>query len=290
MIRDEEPTRLGSISRDLRGEVETIVAKALEKDKTRRYQSAFALAGDIRRFLAGEPIEAKRDSGWYVLRKTLARYRAAVGIAAAFVVLITAATIALGIMYGNQSRARLAAEQAGEAEKQQRRLAETNEARAKDETAKAKAVTDLLQDMLSSASPYEDKGPDYTVRQLLDDFVAGLHNQLADQPEVEATVRHTVGRTYQALGFYREAEPQLRAALEIQRQQFGEEHPDVVNGRIWLAAPLLATGETVEAERHLRTALETAQRLWGDEHEQVATILNNLGLALRTKGAYDEAE
>jgi len=289
-IRDEQPARLASLNRSYRGEIETIVTKALEKDKTHRYQSVLALAADIRRFLAGEPIEAKRDSGWYVLRKTLARYRVAVAIAVAFVLLITAATIALGIMYRGQMLARQAAEQAREAEEQQRRLAETNEARAKDETAKAKAVTGLLQEMLSSASPYEVKGPDYTVRQLLDDFVAGLHDQLADQPEVEATVRQTVGKTYQALGLYREAEPQLRTALEIQRQQFGEEHPDVVNGRSRLAALLLATGETAEAEQHLRTALETAQRLWGDEHQQVATILNNLGLALRAKGAYDEAE
>ena len=290
MIRDEEPTRLGSISRDLRGEIETIVAKALEKDKTHRYQSVLALAADIRRFLAGEPLEAKRDSGWYVLSKTLVRYRAAVTIAAAFVLLITASAIALGIMYRGQTLAADAAEQARGAEEQQRCLAETNEARAKDEAAKAKAVTELLQEMLSSASPHEVKGPDYTVRQLLDDFVAGLHDQLADQPAVEATVRQTVGKTYQALGLYRDAEPQLRTALEIHTQQFGEEHPDVVNSRIRLAELLFAIGEIAEAEQHLRTALETAQRLWGDEHEQVATILNNLGLALRAKGAYDEAE
>jgi tetratricopeptide (TPR) repeat protein len=290
VIHDQQPLRLGSINRDLRGEIETIVNKALEKDKTHRYQSAFALAADIRRFLAGEPVEAKRDSGWYVLRKTLARYRAAVGIAAGFVVLITATTVALGIMYRGQILARQAAERAREAEERQRRLAETNEVRAKDETAKAKAVTGLLQEMLSSASPYGDKGPDYTVRQVLDDFVAELHDQLADQPEVEATVRQTVGKTYQALGLYADAEPQLRTALEIQRQQFGEEHPDVVDGRIRLAGLLLATGETAEAEQHLRTALAVAQHLWGDEHEQIATILNNLGAALQARGAYDKAE
>jgi tetratricopeptide (TPR) repeat protein len=290
VIQDQQPPRLGSIKRDLRGEIETIVTKALDKDKERRYQSAAELAGDIRRYLRGEPIEAKSSSGWYVLGKTLARYRAAVGIAAAFVVLITAAAVALGIMYRGQMLARQSAEQAREAEEQQRRVAETNEARAKDETAKAKAVIGLLQEMLSAASPYEDKGPDYTVRQLLDDFVAGLHGQLADQPEVEATVRQTVGDTYRALGLYREAEPQQRTALEIQRQQFGEEHPGVVNGHIRLAALLLATGETAEAEQHLRTALETARRLWGNEHQEVATILNNLGLTLRAKGAYDEAE
>ncbi len=290
VIHDQQPPRLGSINRDLRGEIETIVTKALEKDKTHRYQSALALAADIRRFLAGEPLEAKRDSGWYVLRKTLARYRAAVGIAAAFVVLITAATIALGIMYHGQTLARQGAEQAWEAEEQQRRLAEANEARAKDETAKAKAVTGLLQDMLSSASPYEDKGPDYTVRQLLDDFVVGLHDQLTDQPEVEAAVRQTVGNTYRALGLYADAEPQLRTAWDIQRRLLKDQHPDVIASRNFLAELLIRTGENAEAEQHLRIALEAARRCWGDRHEQIATILNNLGLVLQAQGAYEEAE
>jgi tetratricopeptide (TPR) repeat protein/predicted Ser/Thr protein kinase len=283
VIHDQQPPRLGSINRDLRGEIETIVAKALEKDKIHRYQSALALAADIRRFLAGEPIEAKSDSGWYLLRKTLARYRAAVGIAAAFVVLITAATIALGIMYRGQTLARAA-------EEQQRRLAETNEARAKDETAKAKAVIGLLQDMLSSASPYEEKGPDYTVRQLLDDFVAGLHDQLADQPEVEATVRQTVGKTYGALGLYADAERQLRAALDIQQRLLEDQHPDVIASRNALAELLIRTGQHAEAEQHLRIALEAARRCWDAPHEQIATILNNLALVLQARGAYDEAE
>ena len=283
MIHDQQPPSLGSINRNLRGEIETIVTKALEKDKTHRYQSALALAADIRRFLAGEPIEAKRDSGWYMLRKTLARYRAAVAIAAAFVLLITAATIALGIMYRGQMLAR-------EAEEQQRRLAETNEARAKDETAKAKAVTELLQDMLSSASPYEEKGPDYTVRHLLDDFVAGLHDQLTDQPEVEATVRQTVGMTYGALGLYADAEPQLRTALDIQQRLLEDQHPDVIASRNSLAELLFQTGQHAEAEQHLRIALEAARRCWGDQHEQIARILNNLGTVLQNQGAYDEAE
>jgi serine/threonine protein kinase/Tfp pilus assembly protein PilF len=283
VIHDQQPPRLGSINRDLRGEIETIVTKALEKDKNHRYQSVLALATDIRRFLGGEPIEAKSDSGWYLLRKTLARYRAAVGIAAWFLVLITAAAIALGIMYRGQTLAR-------EAEEQQRRLAETNEARAKDETAKAKAVTQLLQDMLSSASPYEVKGPDYTVRQLLDDFVAGLHDQLADQPEVEATVRQTVGKTYQALGLYAEAEPQLRTALDIQRRLLGDQHPNVITCRNSLAELLIHTGQHAEAEQHLRVALEAARRCWGAPHEQIATILNNLAVVLQARGAYDDAE
>lgn len=77
VIRDEAPRKLSTINRHLRGDVETIINKAMEKDKARRYQSAAALAEDIRRYLAGEPIVAKRDSAFYVLGKQIRRHRVA---------------------------------------------------------------------------------------------------------------------------------------------------------------------------------------------------------------------
>lgn len=85
-IRDDEPRKLGSIDRSLRGEIEIIVSKAMDKDRARRYQSALDLASDIRRYLAGEPIEARRDSTFYVLRKALRRYRGLVAAATLFAV------------------------------------------------------------------------------------------------------------------------------------------------------------------------------------------------------------
>jgi WD40 repeat protein/predicted Ser/Thr protein kinase len=90
----EDPRPLGALVPALRGEVETLVAKALTRDRARRYQSAGALATDIRRYLAGEPIEAKRDSSLYVLRKRLQRYR---GAAVAGVVILFMALTFSGI-------------------------------------------------------------------------------------------------------------------------------------------------------------------------------------------------
>ncbi|MBK8915197.1 MAG: hypothetical protein IPM64_11470 [Phycisphaerales bacterium] len=87
-IREEQPSRLGAVRRDLRGEIEIIVAKAMDKDRGRRYAGAGELAADLRRAVAGEPIEARRDSALYVLRKTLRRYRGAVVAAAAIVALL----------------------------------------------------------------------------------------------------------------------------------------------------------------------------------------------------------
>ncbi|GMU82660.1 MAG: hypothetical protein AMXMBFR47_25310 [Planctomycetota bacterium] len=100
VIREQAPTRLGSINRHLRGEIDTIVQEALEKDKKRRYQSAAALGEDIRRYLRGEPIAAKRDSALYVIRKQLKRYWAATTVAATFVVML----IAFAVYASLQSR------------------------------------------------------------------------------------------------------------------------------------------------------------------------------------------
>lgn len=93
VIRDEHPSRLSAVSRVFRGDIETIVSKAMDKDRQRRYQSAAELRDDLRRHLAGEPIAAKRDSALYLLRTQLRRYRGAVAAAAAFVVLLIAFSV-----------------------------------------------------------------------------------------------------------------------------------------------------------------------------------------------------
>lgn len=94
-IQRAEPSRPSTIRRQINDEVETIVLKALAKERERRYQSAGELARDIRRYLKGEPIEAKRDAGWYVIRKTLNRHKFAVTFAATVAVLITGSAVGM---------------------------------------------------------------------------------------------------------------------------------------------------------------------------------------------------
>ena len=104
IIREETPRKLSAINRTLRGDVQTIVLKALEKDRERRYQSADDLARDIRHYLAGEPIEAKRDSTLYVLRKHLWRHRNLVAVATGFVLLLIASSVVAWTLYvGSQN-------------------------------------------------------------------------------------------------------------------------------------------------------------------------------------------
>ncbi|HVZ95142.1 MAG TPA: protein kinase, partial [Phycisphaerales bacterium] len=130
IIRDDEPVRLSSISRVFRGEIDTIVNKAIDKDRARRYQSASDLADDIRRYLRGEPIAAKRDSALYVLRKQLNRYRGAVAAAALFIVSLIVFAIVMFVQ--SRENQRLAAKAIAERERavEALTLAESERARA----------------------------------------------------------------------------------------------------------------------------------------------------------------
>jgi serine/threonine protein kinase len=107
-----EPTRPSTIRRQVNDEIETIVLKCLAKERDRRYQSAGELARDIRRYLAGEPIEAKRDSTAYVISKTLRRYRGAVVAGCAFLVLLAGFSIAMSVLYRDARRSEKEAQDA----------------------------------------------------------------------------------------------------------------------------------------------------------------------------------
>jgi len=109
VVREEEPTCLSSISTAFRGDLETILRKSMDKDKTRRYQAASDLAADIRRYLRDEAIEARRDSALYVLRKTVARYRG-IALASVFLVVLLAAFGVFSFIQAEKNR-RLAADE-----------------------------------------------------------------------------------------------------------------------------------------------------------------------------------
>jgi len=104
LIREETPSRLSSVSREYRGDVETIVAKAMEKQKRRRYQSAAELAEDIRLHLRGMPISAKQDSAWYVLLKQAQRHRVVAGVGAALLASLLAFTVYASVQAGRFQR------------------------------------------------------------------------------------------------------------------------------------------------------------------------------------------
>ena len=257
-----EPDRPRTLRPQIDDEVETLVLKCLRKERERRYQTAGELARDVQHYLAGEPIEAKRDSGWYMLTKTLNRYQVPVVVCAAFVVLIAVFAVTMTLMYQHADR----------------------------QARKAELYAAFLDQTLASVDPDVAAGRDVTLLRALLDEAAERAADVADQPEVEAAVRNTIGRTYLKIGDYDDAVLHLKAALRIRRRLYDDEHLDVADTLNNLGWALKERNDYTAAEPLYREALAIRQALLGDEHELVAQVLNNLGQLEYARGEFDVAE
>jgi serine/threonine protein kinase len=270
--RRTEPRKLGAL---IRGELDWIVMKALEKDRTRRYESAGALAADVQRHLAGAPVEAAPPSRAYLVKKLLRRHRGAVLAAAA-----VALALALGIVGTTVGlvRERSAREREGAAlaaETQQRRRAE--------------ATTSFLQEMLRSADPETAHGQKLTVEDLLDRAAERIGESLTQDPEVEATLRQTIGQTYNQLSRYRDAKEQCSRAYELRRRTLGPEHRDTLAARLGVAVATLQLGDVEEARGDLEELVRTLSRVSGRDHADTLTSKSLLAFATQLAGDDERA-
>jgi len=217
--RHTEPAKLARL---VRGELDWIVMKALEKDRARRYETANGFAADVQRYLNDEAVQACPPSPAYRFRKFARRNWRVVATVSLITVSLVLATI-ISLFYAHQAKAdrQLALQKAREAN--------TSAETARAEADKSAAVIRLLQDMLLSSNPDAAKGPNYTLRELLDEFSQRLEEQLHNQPEVEATLRQIVGSVYTELRLPERAEPHLKRSLLLHREVFGEDHLKVAN-------------------------------------------------------------
>lgn len=261
--RGTTPARL---KRQLAGDIDTMCLTALRKEPERRYQSAGELARDIRLYLDGRPITAQPDSWSYRLVKFVSRYRAPVSAAAVLVLVITALTLYYTV---NLSRER---------------------DRARLEAQKAVRVSEFMIDLFQSADPNMSKGDQITARELLKNGAERIEQELAAEPEIQATLMQTMADVYQQLGLYEEAEPLLVKALVLRRQLHGERHRDVADIYSELGVLMYDLGEYDSSETLYRKAYEIDRAVFGDNDTIVAADLNNIATALRVNGEDDEAE
>jgi serine/threonine protein kinase/tetratricopeptide (TPR) repeat protein len=268
-IAQHRRTDPSALRRQLKGDMDWIIFKAMEKDRTRRYETVNGLAMDIARHLHNEPVLARPPSAAYKLQKMMARHKIGFGFSVALGVLIIGFAIAMTVF-----SARVAKERD----------------RAEAEATKAQAINDFLQDTLGSANPIEGSGMDITVLEALATATDKIEDAFSNQPEVEMEVRHTIGVTYLRLGHYDEAEDMLRSALRIARETYAPNHPDLAAPLTSLAVLLHERGKYDEAEALYREALEIRQKHFGREDEDVASILSNLGILLQDMGDTDAAE
>ncbi len=305
VIREVEPRPLSSTNRTLRGDLETIVAKSLEKDKARRYSSAAELSADLGRYLRDEPIVARPPSAMYQIGKFARRHKGFVGAALAVFVALLVGVVVSTTQAVRASRAEaLALARLGEA--QQARLdeadaradAEAEAARASAaaersarEARKARAVTKFLQDMLATADPAYAQGEELTVRELFDQASAGIDGGEIQEPAVEAAIRRTIGVTYTTLGHYETAERHVRRSLELLNSLPADEieELDRATGEHSLGMVLLRQGAREESRRLLEAALQGYERTLGPDSAEVARTLNLLGVLQYEAGEFELA-
>lgn len=273
-IQNDVPARLGRRHRELAGDIETIVARALEKEPDRRYPSAEALAEDLRRHLDHEPILARPQTTAYQLSRFARRHRALVGgLAAAFIALAGGLTVAL-VSLGRVEAAR-------RSEKAERERAEA-------EAGTREAVDRfLLRDMLGAANPLSS-GRDVRVVDVLAAARPRIESAFAEEPEVRAGVRLTLGVSYLELGLWNDAAALLEDAVQDARLVHGEGHPEEFKAR-YEYARALAHGGSAEALPILRTLLEHHEREEGKGSETALRIRADVAGALASEGEYEEA-
>jgi eukaryotic-like serine/threonine-protein kinase len=268
-IESAEPMPLTKFDRTLTGDVSTIVRKALEKDPSRRYPSAAELAADIGRYLRDEPILARPPSTLYQLQKFSKRNKALVtGVSAAFLVLIA------GVV----------------ATAWQAREATRGRAEAKRERDVAVATVDFLGRMLWSASPDESMGREPTIREVLDVAGSMAVKETTDNPEVAATVRETIGRTYRAIGQFQEAQKHQRASLDVMTRIYGPNDRRTLNMSRNLASLLADQGQFEESEALITTARASLLKQFGPNDPDVVESQLDLANVLHQTGRQDQAE
>jgi eukaryotic-like serine/threonine-protein kinase len=304
--------------RSLRGELDSIALKALEKERSRRYASASEFGADIKRYLNDEAVLAVPPSLGYRARKFARRYRAALATVGAFALVLVVASVVSIRQSIRANREAAAAER---------------------EAAVAEAVNDFLQnDLLAQAGASAQSGPKakpdphLEVRTALDRAAERIEGKFRNQPEVEASIRDTVGWTYVDLGLYPDARKQLQRALELrrrvlggddtktlksitrlgrvaylqgeytdaeilesqaltaQRRVLGPENPDTLRSMNELAAVYYDEGKFAQAEALLSQTLEIGMRVFGPEHRDTLASMSNLAGVYDNEGKYAQAE
>jgi serine/threonine protein kinase/Tfp pilus assembly protein PilF len=283
-VAERRQTGLQNLLHLVRGDLDWIVMKALEKDRTRRYETANDFFSDIRRHLNNEPVVACPPTRLYRFQKLVRRNRPifASSAAVAGAVFFALAVSIWQIIEKNKAYRRAVA-----AEIQQSRL----RGEAQTQAARSKQVAQFLWDMLKGVGPSVAKGRDNKMlTEILDQTAERIGRELKGQPVVEAELRATIGDVYLELGEYGKAEAMHREALKLAGEAYGQEHLEVATALENVAASLYYQGKPAEAEALERKVLGMRTRLLGKDDKEVAKSLISLAAFLQAEGKLAEAE
>jgi serine/threonine protein kinase/tetratricopeptide (TPR) repeat protein len=266
VARGTEPAAL---ARALRGDLDWIVTTALEKDRERRYASVAELAADVTRHLRDEPVGAGAPTATYRMVKFARRNRGLLtAVAAVFAALVAGLVgTATGLV-----RAREEAE------------------RARTQAAITEAVNAFFNDDLLAAVAPGNQGRDVTVSEVLDTAAAGLEGRFPDQPEIEASIRHTIGDTYTRLGRLDDAAPHLERAVALREAALGADDPATLDSVHALGELRFYQGRVEDADELLHRCFEGRERALGPDDPRTLSALSDLGAVAQARGDLDDAE
>jgi eukaryotic-like serine/threonine-protein kinase len=243
-------------------ELDNIVLMAMRKEPARRYRSARELGDDIQAYLSGYPVRAKTATLGYRSSKFIRRNRAAVAIAALAVVALIGFSIGMAALAGRARQAQAIAER----------------------------ESGFLSSIFAASMPIQARGKEVTARDLLDRGVQRVDRELSSEPQAQATMLQSIGRSYHALGLYDQAKPLLERAYALRKNLFG-----TADLRTAESAEDLATTERLQsdfssAEKLFREALAVRERKLGPNDRLVGQSLSDLGDCLIRENRDAEAE
>ncbi|MCE7975503.1 MAG: hypothetical protein DYG92_14470 [Leptolyngbya sp. PLA1] len=268
IIGTEDAAPLTAADRSLKGDLATIVGKALEKDRARRYQSAWELGEDLGRYLRHEPIAARPPSAAYQLRKFARRNRALVGGVAAGLVLLVGGVVGVAWQAARAAKAAQIATQEAEISRE---------------------VSEFLDSMLRAVSPDEAQGREPTLHELIDTASAGLDARRGMHPRVEMALRDTLGHTYHALARYEEAQKQYEAVLALANATFGGQDPQTLRASRNVIGVLADRGKYDEAEPRARQVIDDCATHLGPRNAETIFARMDLARILQETGRWGEA-
>jgi serine/threonine protein kinase len=295
--RGTEPARLARL---VRGELDWIVMKALEKDRSRRYETANAFAMDVQRYLAREPVLAAPAGTMYRLRKFVRRNRGPV-IAASFVLLAlvagvigtTAGMLEANRAAGQEGQARIREAQRADGERKAKVEADVKRKEAERNLGYARKANEILGSVFAGLHPKriaESGRPLQDVlRESLDKAVKELEGSAIGDPLEVATMQHTLGRSLLGLGEHALAVEVFGKALRTRQAKLGPYHPDTLMSMNFLAAGYKDAGRLDKALPLLKEALKLAKAKLGRDDPVTLATMSNLALAYQVAKQFHRA-
>jgi serine/threonine-protein kinase len=250
------------LRRRLRGDLDNILLRALRKEPRQRYPSVEAFADDLRRYLEGRPVRARKPTLAYRAGKFLRRNWLSASAAALLLVVVTG----FGVVTAVQAR------------------------RLRQERDRASRVTAFLVDLFTVADPDEARGTTITAREVLDTGAEKIGRELQDQPDLRAELLATMARVYAGLGLHARSAGLREEVLRLRRATRGPGYPEEPADLNGLASALFDQGRFAEAEVRAREALALGRRRLGAVQAEVGRSLGTLAWAVSGQGRYAEAE